>query len=118
MSDEDKQWWTNFKEDQQILHPTETELNDYNDIWDVIEGEREIPRNDMITVPSRKSKPITVDDHPLTINDLDVDDIVIFDLVGKRYIGDILEIDEDEIIMIKLLLSADTIWNTFSNSLF
>ena len=48
---------------------------------------------------------------------MDVDDIVIFDLLGKRYIGDILEIDENEIITIlKRNKSKDDLWNKCDES--
>ena len=111
LNDKDKRWWLNFKDDQEIIHPTESKVNDYDDIWDVEEGEREIPRsNDMITVRSKKLKPITITDHPVIIGDLEVDDIVIFDK-ERRYLGDIIDIDEeDNITILKRRKAKDDTW--------
>ena len=114
--DKDKVWWNDFKSDQAMIHPLEKELEEYDEIWDIEEGEREVPRNnELITIRNKKLKPIIITDHPLSLDDLEIGDLIIVEDNELRIIAEITDIDEDDETNIKIVLwkknvEKDEIW--------
>ena len=106
--DIDKKWWIDFKENQKMIWPNESEieeLNLNNNLRNVAEGEAEIedpPENTLRT--RQQSKRIEVSNQLLRYSDLEVDNIVIVkDDNDEKRVGSIKELnEEDDIIEILL----------------
>ena len=97
LSNKDKEWWTKFKDDQQIIQPSESEIEEYSDMWNV---ESELNNNNntnlMLMRRPRIIPPIRVNDHPLSINDFNDDDIIVY-LINEKTnfkVGKIKSIDK------------------------
>ena len=106
LPEEDKEWWKNFKSDQGVtIGPSDRELEEYRDIWDVNEGEVEDEYAHGNRMQTRTIQRITVTDHPIAIGDIDEEDIVViksgrkdFTLVRIKHV----HIPEKMIMVIKL----------------
>ena len=71
-----------------MIHEKEEVLENYKNVWDVHEGDRPVTNNTLMTVQTRRPKPITVSDHPVTIGDLEVNSVLI---VKGKGVGDVVE---------------------------
>ena len=69
LTEEDKTWWNNFREKANTIGPFNVELQEYEDLWEVMEGEVE---EDYLEQRRRMRIPtvITVNNYPVTITDV------------------------------------------------
>ena len=80
LDEDDRRWWKDFDEEQGCLIPSIQEQEEYENVWNIIEGESQAQhqRTNMLRTNQRKNKPIVIEDHPYSILDFEVNDIIIY----------------------------------------